>query len=648
MTNAEIARVFSRIASLLELDDANPFRIRAYREAARIIESQGEPVEAMAAREKALESIRGIGKDIAGKIRDVVATGSTSIYAEMLEKYPLTVVALTELQGLGPKRVKLLFEKLQIRDSAGLEAAARAGKLRDLPGFGEKIEQRVLQSIANASDWSGRILLAGAWDVAHRLAESIRAVPGVARVENAGSFRRRRETVGDLDLLVCGGDAAAVMQTFVTHSLVVEVLGRGETKSSVRLGSGLQVDLRLVPEASFGAAMLYFTGSKQHNIELRKVALDQGMSLNEYGLTRDGAVVAGRTEEDVYRALGMDWIPPELREAQGEIDLARAHRLPVLLEEQDLVADLHMHTDRSDGRNTIEEMVRAARQRGCRYCAITEHSQSLAMARGFDDARVRTSRDEIEAVRRKFDDIQILHGLEVDILADGALDLGEEGLAMLDWVIVSLHSRLDQPAEVATARVLKAIEHPMVCAMGHPSARMIGKRPPVPLDFERIFARAAELGVVMEINAQPDRLDLSDVNARLAKARGVRLILDTDAHRIEELRDFPKFGVFMARRAGLTRDDLLNTLPFERFRETIRKSQKASPAAKPRPAAKPQPGVKPDPATRRTARAAPAARVVSKRVAKAAAKRVAKVAAKSARQAKPPARPAKAPSRKRG
>jgi len=296
------------------------------------------------------------------------------------------------------------------------------------------------------------------------------------------------------------------------------------------------------------------------------------MSLNEYGLTRDKTTVAARTEEEVYRALGLDWIPPELREAQGEIGLARDHKLPKLIEEKDLVADLHMHTDRTDGRNTIEEMVRAVRERGYSYCAITDHSKSLAMARGFDEARVAESAKEIRAVQKKFDDIHILHGLEVDILQDGSLDLADEALDTLDWVVVSIHSRLDQPPEVATARVLKAIEHPSVCVMGHPSGRLLGRRPPTPIDFERVFDRASTLGVAMEINAQPDRLDLSDANARLAKARGVRLTIDTDAHRITELA-FMNFGVFVARRAGLTKDDVLNTLPHDRFRKTIRKKK---------------------------------------------------------------------------
>jgi len=369
------------------------------------------------------------------------------------------------------------------------------------------------------------------------------------------------------------------MDAFTSHDQVAEVLARGETKSSVRLADGLQVDLRLVPAESFGAALLYFTGSKEHNIELRRVANDRGLTLNEYGLARQpsaqakpgsGAVVAGRTEEEIYRALGLDWIPPELREARGEIALAREGRLPRLIEQDDLKGDLHMHTTRSDGRHTLAEMVRAAKDRGYAYVAITEHSKSLAMAGGFDEARVRRSVAELAAVRREVPGIEVLHGLEVDILADGALDLDDDALELLDWVIVSLHSRLDQPAEAATARVLRALEHPAVCAMAHPTGRMIGTRPASPFDMERVLERAAELGVAMEINCQPDRMDLSDVNARLAREKGVTLVVDTDAHSTAGL-DLMRYGLFVARRAGLTKDDVLNAWPYERMRKALRK-----------------------------------------------------------------------------
>ena len=573
MTNAEVARVLANIAVMLEMEGGNPFRVRAYREAARVVLSQAEPVGTLAADEGRLESLGGIGKDLAGKIRDLVKTGTTKVYDELKAKIPLEVVALTELQGLGPKRVGTLFQVLGVKNRADLEQAARAGRLRDLPGFGEKIEQNVLKAIATASQWSGRMLLASAWPVAHAIADHVRDVRDVKQVDIAGSFRRRKETVGDLDILACGGASEDVMGAFTSHPSVADVLGRGETKTSVRLVNGLQVDLRLVPEAAYGAALLYFTGSKEHNIELRKLAIEQGMSLNEYGLTRGEKFVAGRTEEEVYRALGGAWIPPELREARGELELSRYGRLPRLVELEDLRGDLHMHTDRTDGRDSLETMVRAARDRGYEYVAITEHSKSLAMVRGFDEARVRRSADEIAAVREQVPGIEVLHGLEVDILADGGLDLADEALESLDWVVVAIHSRLDQDAKAATARVLRALDHAAVHAMAHPVGRVIGTREGVALDLEVVFARAAERGIAMEINAQPDRTDLSDAHARLARENGVRIVIDTDAHSAAQL-GFAQFGVFAARRAGLTRDDVLNTLPYLNFREAVARGAK--------------------------------------------------------------------------
>jgi len=576
VTNQEIAQVFDTIATMLEMDGANAFRVRAYREAARVIERMAEPAGTLAQTPGRLQQVKGIGKDLEQKIRDLAATGSTELYQELTSRYPASLMELTRLPGFGPKRVKAVFEQLQVKTLDDLRAAAQAERVRALPGFGETVEKNLLKALGAAAPTTAtRLLLHSAWKVAHDLAAAIQAVPGVERVEIAGSFRRRRESVGDLDLLVCGGSPEAVMQAFVTHPFVAEVLGRGDTKSSVRLGNGLQVDLRLVPPDSFGAAMMYFTGSKQHNIELRKLALDKNMSLNEYGLTRGEEVVAARTEEDVYQALGLAWIAPELREAHDEIALARTRTLPRLIEQGDLRADLHMHTDRSDGRDTLEQMVRAVRDRGYEYCAITDHSKALGMTRGFDSARVRQSVDELARVRKQVPGIRVLHGLEVDILADGALDLDDETLALLDWVIVSLHSQLTQPRSIVTERVLKAFEHPSVCAFGHPSGRKIGVREGADLDFERVFERAAELGIAMEINSQPDRVDLNDVNARLARAKGTRFVIDTDAHATTEL-DNIRLGVFQARRAGITREEVLNTLPFAEF-EAWRTSRRPAP-----------------------------------------------------------------------
>ncbi len=591
MTNAEIARIFTTIATGLELDGGNPFRIRAYHEAARVVESHPEPMASLATTEGRLEAIRGIGKDLAQKIRDIVTTGTTAILDEIVAKYPREVLALTEIPGLGPKRVRVLFDILGVRNRDDLERAARAGKVRELPKFGETVEQNVLKALAATSGApeAPRLLLAGAWVTAHVLADHVRAVPGVRQVEVAGSFRRRRETVGDLDLVVAGGDGDQVMDAFASHPYVMDVIARGPTKCSVRIASGLQVDLRIVPPESFGAALLYFTGSKAHNIALRKLAIDKGWSLNEYGLTEGERVVAGRTEQDVYAALGLAFIPPEMREALGEIELAAANALPRLVEKGDLRADLHMHTDRSDGTEPLAEMVRAARDRGYEYVAITDHSKALGMTNGFDAARVRQSVEEMKAVRREVPGIAVLHGLEVDILADGSLDLDDDSLGLLDWVIVSLHSQLAQAPDVMTARVLRAIDHPAVHAMGHPTGRKIGAREPARFDVERVFERAAERGVAMEINGQPDRLDLSDVHARLAREKGVRFVLDTDAHGIPSL-DYIDYAVFNARRAWLTKEHVLNALPFtkfEKWRTAARTPARTATAAR-RSAAKPK------------------------------------------------------------
>jgi len=580
MTNAELARALARIGAMLEIDGANSFRVRAYEEGARVVENHGESLAAIVNEPGALEAINGIGKSIALAIRELVASGHTQVLDGLMKKYPDEVVSFTELQGLGPKRVKTLFETLHISTRAALEQAAKDGKLRELPGFGEKVEQNVIKALAKASQWSGRMLLGDAWPIAHAIAARIRTVRGVKNVELAGSFRRRKETIGDLDLLVTGGDAEQVMQAFTTHDTVADILGRGDTKSSVKLSNGLQVDLRVVPEASFGAALMYFTGSKEHNIELRKLAIEKGWSLNEYGLTKGEKVVAARTEEDVYKALGLAWVPPELREMHGEIDMARDGTLPKLIELSDLRADLHMHTTRTDGRDSIDAMVEGAITRGHEYIAITEHSKAIAMAFGFDAERVRKSIGEIEAARERHPDIHILHGLEVDILADGELDLDDETLALLDWVIISIHSRFEQTPDVATARALRAVSHPLVHAFGHPTGRAIGSRDPSPFDVEKVCEAAAARGVAMEINASPARLDLSDVNARLARSKGCRFVIDTDAHAVAQL-DLLQFGVFQARRAGLTKDDVWNTLPFERFRDGLleRRGRTGAPAA---------------------------------------------------------------------
>ncbi|HET9328352.1 MAG TPA: DNA polymerase/3'-5' exonuclease PolX [Candidatus Eisenbacteria bacterium] len=603
MTNDDIARVFSRLATMLEIDGANPFRVRAYREAARVLGELLEPAAGLDV--QALKGLPGIGGDLAVKIRDVIDTGTTALFEETKLKVPLEVVALTELQGMGPKRVKMLLDR-GIKNRDQLEQAARSGALRELPGFGETLVTKLIKAIESAARIGGRPLLSAAWPVAEALVARFRQIPGVTQTEATGSFRRRRETVGDLDILVSGGDAARVMGSLTEYSEVGEILGRGDSKSSVRLKSGLQVDVRLVPEEGFGAALLYFTGSKAHNIALRKIAIDKGWMLNEYGLFDDGTRIAGRTEEEVYHKLGMDWIPPELREARDEIERAWTGTLPKLIELEDLRGDLHLHTDRTDGRESLETVVKTAKAKGYAYCAITDHSQSLTMANGFDTARVRRSVEEIEAVRRAVPGIRVLHGLEVDILGDGSLDLDDEGLGLLDWVIVSLHSRLTQPRAEMTARVLKALAHPAVHVMGHPTARMLGKREPVDLDIEAVLDAAAAHGVLMEINSQPHRVDLCDLHARMAKERGIKLVINTDGHTLVEM-DQMRYGIFSARRAGLEKGDVLNTLEADELLDAVRRKAPAVKAVSKAAAKAAKPAAPPKAAAKRKA-AAPRAR----------------------------------------
>jgi DNA polymerase (family 10) len=584
MQNADIAHAFRRIAAMLEIRGENPFRVRAYREAARTVEGLAEPVAALVHSGADLSELPGIGKDLAGKIQDLAKTGTTPLYEELRKKIPIEVADLTELQGLGPKRVKILFEQLGVRGREDLEAAARAGKVRELPGLGETVEKNILKALETAKTSAGRTLLAGAWGVAHAIAEHVAKARGIERLEVAGSFRRRRETVGDLDVLAIGPATSDVMKRFTTYEDVAEVLAHGETKSSVRLRNGLQVDLRLVPEDSFGACLLYFTGSKEHNIELRKMAQDQGLKLNEYGLFRGEKRIAGRTEVEMYRALGLPYIEPELREARGEIEAALAGRLPKLIEEKDLRADLHLHTNRTDGKNSLREMVEAAKRRGYDYVAITDHTQALAMMEGFDEARVRRSVEEVAEVRRQVPGIEVLHGMEVDIRADGSLDLDDATLDLLDLVIVAIHSRLEMPGPQMTERVLAALSNPRVHVLGHPTGRLIGTRKASALDLEKVVEFSARNGVALEINAQPDRTDLNDVNARLAKERGVKLVIDTDAHSTNQL-DFIRYGVFAARRAWLEKGDVLNTLPPAGFRKALRRHAAAPAKRKARVAA---------------------------------------------------------------
>jgi DNA polymerase (family 10) len=472
--------------------------------------------------------------------------------------------------GLGPKRARTLHQRLKIGSIDNLRQAAEKHRIRRLHGFGAKTEEKILQALQGWEETGRRVLLAGAKVFADAVVRHLRQAPGVGQVEVAGSFRRRKETVGDLDLLATCRRAGPVMDRLAEYEAVAEVLARGNTKMTVRLRNGLQMDLRVVPEASYGAALQYFTGSKEHSIQLRRRAMERGLKVNEYGVFRGTKRVAGRTEEDVYEAIGLPWIPPELREARGEIELALEGRLPKLVELEDLRGDLHLHTTATDGRASLEEMVAAAKTRGHAYIAITDHSQRVTMARGLDSRRLRQHWKAIDKLAGKVPGITLLKGVELDILEDGRLDLPDDVLAEADWVVASIHYGQNQPREKITRRLLNAIKCPHVHAIGHPTGRLIGKRKGYDVDLAAVFQAAADHGCLLELNSQPDRLDLDDTALMAATERGVRIVVNTDAHSVEELGNM-QFGVYQARRAGLEAQDIANTRSLAQFRKLLKR-----------------------------------------------------------------------------
>jgi DNA polymerase (family 10) len=571
MDNLAIAQVFSEIADLLEIKAENPFKIRAYRSAADVIAESPVPVAGMTDDQR--RALPGIGRDLAARIRELVETGSLEYHRALLQEFPPTLLDLLTLPGVGPKSVTMLYRTLGIRTADDLAQAARTGRLRGLRGFGAKKEQAILRAIEERSGLAGRRLLADAHDTAASIVGALRAAAPDAAIEPVGSLRRGCETCGDLDILASGA-APGLMDTFTRHHLVERVLGRGETKSSVLLRGGFQTDLRRVTADSRGAALQYFTGSKAHNIALRDRALQRGLKLNEYGLFRtdDNARLAGETEEEIYAALGLAFIPPELREHRGEIAAAEAGTLPRLVTAADLRGDLHMHTTATDGRADIETMAMAALAAGHRYIAITDHSQALAMARGLDEHRALEHARRIRDVNARLEHITVLAGIECDIRADGTLDLADDCLAELDIVIASVHSAFGQEPAQITDRVLRAIACPWVDVLGHPTGRLILKRAPARLDVERVVREAASAGVALEINSLPDRLDLNDVNARLARQLGAPIVISSDAHSPAALGGL-RWGVTVARRAWLTAGDVLNTKPLEELRASLRRNR---------------------------------------------------------------------------
>ena len=559
MENSRVADVFEQIADILEIQGENPFRVRSYRNAARAVADLAEPLADLAARGADLTELPGIGASLAAKIHEVLASGTCAMLDDLRKQLPPHLPDLLGVKGLGPKKVKVLYERLGIASLDDLKAAAEAGRIRDLGGMGPKTEENVLKGLATLAAEQGRISIQAAAEQVDALGRHLDAIRAVKRWAPAGSFRRRRETVGDLDLLVLAADRNAAADAILAYEPIRETLGRGDEKVSVRLAGGVQADFRFVDADAFGAAQMYFTGSKAHNIVLRKRARKAGLKLNEYGLFRGAKRIAGRTEEDVFKALGLDWIPPELREDRGEVGAAEARKLPHLIELRDIRGDLHAHTDASDGAESIEGIAAAARLRGYQYLAITDHSQAVTIAHGLDEKRLRAHADRVREVDASLKGFRLLAGIEVDILKDGRLDLPAKVLAGLDWVVASVHSAFTLGEDKMTDRILAAVRSGVVHCLGHPLGRIIGRRDPIRFDADRVFEACREAGVCLEINAYPDRLDLPDVYCKRARELGATFVIATDAHRRADL-DLMEYGVWVARRGWLEKADVLNTL----------------------------------------------------------------------------------------
>jgi len=575
MQNPDIARLFDEVADLLEIQDANPFRVRAYRNAARTIRDFPEPIaDLVRAGTKDLTDIPGIGDDLAEKITDIVTTGELPLRKQLASKLPAGLLDLLRIPGLGPKRVKLLYKKLKVKSAADLAKALEAGRIQKLKGFGPKMDEKIRAGLGQVHVGERRLLLNEAETQATAVVTYLEAGGAIRQIEVAGSYRRRRETIGDLDIVVTseGQSSAKVMDRFVAYGDVAEVISKGETRATVKLRGGLQVDLRAVEPDAYGAALLYFTGSKAHNIELRKIAQEKSYKLNEYGLFKGTRRAAGKTEQEIYAKLGLDWIPPELREARGEVALAREHRLPKLVELDDIRGDLQMHTSATDGKGTIEDMAHAARALGYQYIAITDHSKRVTMALGLDTKRLREQWKAIDAWNAASRGFTVLKSIELDILETGKLDLPDDVLAQADYVVATIHYGITQSEKELTRRLVGAAEHPWVDAIGHPTGRLVGKREPYPFDFEALCRACTATGCLLELNGHPERMDLPDTLAAAGKQRGVRFVLSTDSHQPGNL-PFMKYAVYLARRAGLEAGDILNTRPLAEFRKGLKRAK---------------------------------------------------------------------------
>ncbi len=570
--NSDVADKFNRVADLLDIKGENEYRIRAYRNAAQTISGLSRSVVESVEKGEDLSELSGIGKDLAGKIEEIVKTGELEQLRQLEREVPTGLRQLLSIEDLGPKRVKQLHEEIGIKSIEDLEKAAKAGKIQNMEGFGKKTTQKILEAIDRAKKEGPkkRFRLNEAEERSLPLLDYLKKTEGVKKAEIAGSYRRRKETVGDVDILVTCKQGTNIMDRFVNYEDVQKVISKGDTRSSIMLRNNLQVDLRVVPEVSYGAAMLYFTGSKAHNVALRKKAVENDWKMNEYGLFKGKKRIGGKTEKELYEKFGLQYIEPELRENRGEFDAAANNELPDLVKLKDIRGDLQSHTKATDGKYSLEEMATAAKEKGYDYFAITDHSKRVTVANGMDEKRLLKQLEEIDRLNEKIKGFRVLKSVEVDILKDGTLDLADEVLEKLDIVICSIHYNFKLSRQAQTRRVLKAMEHPCFHILAHPTGRMLGKREPYEIDLEKVIDAAKENRCYLEINAQPDRLDLNDVYAGMAKEKGVKLAISTDAHTISDL-DLMRFGVGQARRAWLQKEDILNTHSWEELKKMLKK-----------------------------------------------------------------------------
>ncbi len=569
--NTEIAEMFSRLAELLEIQGANTFRIRAYRKAAQTIEGLPHSVTSMLADGADLSKLPGIGEDLAAKIQEIVETGNLSLLDQVSSQLPGQLAELAKIPMLGPKRVKMLYDTLGIQDLKGLAKAARAGKIRQLHGFGRKIEEKILAETDRRSTNEKRIKLNTAEEFAEPILEFLKGIQGVQEAIVAGSYRRRKDTIGDLDILVTCKQAKTIMDRFVAYYEVESVVSKGHTRATVILRSGLQVDLCVVPEESYGAALQYFTGSKAHNIAVRSLAVKKGLKINEYGVFRGEKAIAGRTEVEIYAQVGLPYFEPELRENWGEVEAGLRHALPDLVTINDIRGDLHVHSKASDGQFSIKDMALAAQKKGYDYLAICDHSQHVTIAHGLNATRLAAQMEEIDRLNHTFKGFTILKGAEVDILEDGSLDLSDDLLERLDLTVCAIHYKFNLPRAKQTERIIRAMDNPYFTILGHPTGRMINEREPYDLDMEQIMAAALEQGCFLEVNAQPVRLDLTDLHCKMAKDMGVKVAISTDAHRTTDL-EFMRFGIGQARRGWLEPENILNTSSLKALKTQLQRN----------------------------------------------------------------------------